>query len=135
MAPASSPPPAIVSAENIALLYLLHSVPTLPASNPINDLPIGQGSYVLSFTLERDLVSTLAFLANTKDDPNHVPALCIKEIRQPSSLSVLLAVNKTKWEDGNEILQDLKQEFERIFAVLSAISEGALSTLLSIMRY
>lgn len=116
--------PAIVCAESIALLHLLHSVPTLPSSNPIDNLPLHQQGYTLSFTRERDLVSTLAFLSNTKDDPNHIPALCVKENPESSALSVLLAVNRTKWKDGDQVLKELKQGFESIFDILSEVSNG-----------
>lgn len=116
--------PAIVCAENIALLHLLHSVPTRPSSNSTDNLPLHQAGYTLSFTRERNLVGTLAFLSNTVDDPNHIPALCVKEDPESLSLSVLLAVNRIKWSDGNQVLQELKQGFERIFAILSDVSNG-----------
>jgi hypothetical protein len=118
--------PTIACAESIALLHLLHSVPTRPSSNPIDDLPLHQDGYTLSFIREQNLVGTLAFLSNTTDDPNHIPALCVKEEPDSLSLSVLLAVNKTNWNDGNQVLQRLKQGFERIFAILSDLSKGGL---------
>jgi hypothetical protein len=119
-----SPPPAVICAENIALLYLLHSVPVPPSCNEINKPPFRHGSYSLSFTRERNLASTLAFLSNTKDDSNHIPALCVEENPELASLNVMLAVNRTKWEDGNEVLQNIKQSLEKIFTILSEISEG-----------
>jgi hypothetical protein len=70
------------------------------------------------------LASTLAFLSNTKDDTNHIPALCIEENPESESMNVMLAVNRVKWEDGNEALHHLKQSFEDIFTVLSEVSEG-----------
>jgi hypothetical protein len=54
----------------------------------------------------------LAFLSNTEDDSNHVPALCVEENPELASLNVMLAVNRTKWEDGNEVLQKIKQSRE-----------------------
>lgn len=113
---------AIARAESIALLYLLHPVPTPPSSNRPSHLPLHQG-YTLPLTRERDLAGTLAFLSNTKDDPDHIPALCVKEDPESSSLSVLLAVNKGKPADGNGVLQELKQSFERIYAILSQVSD------------
>jgi hypothetical protein len=116
------PHPAIARAESIALLYLLHSVPTLPSSNRSDHLPFRQG-YTLPFTKERNLASTLAFLSSTKDGPDHIPAVCVKEEPESSSISVLLAVNKGKPSDGNGVLQELKQSFERIYAILSQVSD------------
>jgi hypothetical protein len=108
-------PPAVICAENIALLYLLHSVPVPPSRNEISQSPIRQGTYSLSFARERILASTLAFLSGRNDNP------------ELASLNVVLAVNRARWEDGNEVLQDLKQSLEKIFAVLSEISEGVSS--------
>lgn len=116
--------PTIICAESIALLHLLHSVPTLPSSNPIDNLPLQQDGYTLSFSRERSLVGTLAFLSNTVDDPNHIPALCVEEDPESSCLNVLLAVNRTNWNDGIQVLQDLKRAFERIFDILSEVSNG-----------
>jgi hypothetical protein len=115
--------PAIARAESIALLHLLHSVPTLPSSNPPDHLPLRQG-YTLPFTTERNLTGTFAFLSNAKDDPDHIPAVCVKENSESSSISVLLAVNKSKPADGNEVLQELKHSFERISAILSEVADG-----------
>lgn len=112
-----SPSPAILCAENIALLYLLHSVPTLPAANAVSHLQHGRPGYVLPFDREEGLASTLAFLANTKVDTNHIPALCIKET--PTSLDILLALNKTTWDDGREIMRGLQRVFDTLFAILS----------------
>ena len=87
-------------AELISLLYLLHSVPSVPHCNPpIKDSRCQEG-YSIPFRDEQKLVGTLAFLSNAKDDPNHVPALCIKEEQESSSLAVLLAVNRRHREDG-----------------------------------
>lgn len=123
--------PTITSAENIALLSLLHSVsnsglvqsvPAPPLSNTISHLPSGQKDYILSFERERSLVGILAFLAQTEDDPNHIPAVCIEQALEPGGLNVLLAVNKNKWSDGDTILHDLKQHFDGLFSVLSTLS-------------
>ncbi|PQE33415.1 Heterokaryon incompatibility protein [Rutstroemia sp. NJR-2017a WRK4] len=40
------------------------------------------------------------------------------------SLSVLLAINKAQQDDNNQIQQNLKQGFERIFAVLAQVSDA-----------
>jgi hypothetical protein len=127
-------PPAVICAENIALLYLLHSVPVSPSCNKINRPPSRQGSYSLSFTRERNLASTLAFLSNKEDDSNHVSALCVKKNSELASLNDMLAANRTKWEDGNEILQNLNQSLEKTFTILSKISEGMSCKLLRTCR-
>jgi len=129
-----SPSSAVICAENIALLYALHPVPVPPSSNEINEPSIRQGSYSLSFARERALASILAFLSNTEDNTNHVPALCIEENPELASLNVMLAVNRTKWEDGHRVLQNTKQCLEKIFAVLSDISEGMSCKLLRTRR-
>jgi hypothetical protein len=125
MASRNVPSSVVSCAESIALLYLLHSVPTLPSSNSINNLPSQAGGYTLSFARERTLVGTLAFLSNVKDDPNHIPALCVKEKVKSSQLDVLLAVNRGKWEDGTQLLQEVQQGFEKVFQILSKVSKGA----------
>ena len=117
----TNPAPAITCAENIALLSLLHTVPTPPSQNPNDSLQTSHRAYTLSFGRERSLTSTLAFLSNIKDDPNHIPAVCVEEDPNSAFLSVLLAVNKSRRHDGRQVLQALKQGFERIFAVLSQL--------------
>lgn len=112
---------AISCSENIALLYLLHSVPALPSSNTINHRQ--EDDYTLPLAREQRLASILAFLANTRVDTNHIPALCLKENSQ--SIDVLVAVNKTTWEDGRSNLLELQRHFEQLFAILSAVSAGA----------
>ena len=120
----NTPPLVVTRAENIALLYLLHSVPAPPSRNPIESLPIRQKGYKLSFLRERSLAGTLAFLSNLKDGPDHIPAVCVEEDPDSVSLNVLVAVNKAKPGDGKEVLQNLRLGFERIFALLSEVSDG-----------
>lgn len=124
--------PAITCAENVALFSLLHSVsnsgpiqsvPAPPSSNTMNHLP-GREDYTLSFEREHSLAGVLAFLAQTEDDPNHIPAVCVEQNLELGSLNILLAVNKGKWCDGDTILQDLKQRFQRLFSVLSTFSDS-----------
>ena len=103
MIPNTPPSLAVACAENIALLYLLHSVPAPPSHNPIDSLPIRQNGYTLSFLRERSLAGTLAFLSNLKDGPDHIPAVCIEEGPDSAFLNVLLAVNKAKPGDGKEV--------------------------------
>jgi hypothetical protein len=121
--------PAVICAENISLLYLLHSVPIQPSSNETNQPLVREHGYTLSFTRERSLVSTLAFLSYTKDDINHIPALCIQENPRSGSMSVILAVNRKTYEGGSQALRDLRQKFERLFAILSETVEGTVISL------
>lgn len=116
--------PSIICAENIALLHLLHSVPTLPSSNPLDMSRIRHDGYTLPFAKERELVSTLAFLSNAADDPDHVPALCVQEDRGSSSLQILLAVNRLSYNDGSQVLQEMERGFKNIFATMSRVSAG-----------
>lgn len=132
--PESSSASALIWAENIALLSLLHSVPNsalvqaVPKPPSKNPLPVyaqsGLTSYPLSFEREKGLVATFAFLAQTKEDPNHIPAVCVEQDTGSGSLNIILAINKTKKADGSVILNDLKGGFENIFAVLK-MSESA----------
>ena len=124
MAPSTHPSLAVTCAENIALLYLLHSVPDPPSHNPIDRLPVRQEGYTPSLLRERSLAGTLAFLSNPKDGPDHIPAVCVEEGPESAFLSVLLAVNEARLGDGKEVLQNLKSGFERIFALLSRVSDG-----------
>jgi len=124
MTPNTLPSLAATCAENIALLYLLHSVPASPSHNPIGRLPLHQKGYTLSFLRERSLAGTLAFLSNLKDGPEHIPAVCVEEGPNSAFLNVLLAVNKARPSDGKEVLQNLKLGFEKIFTLLSRVSEG-----------
>ena len=121
---ANAPPAAIARAESIALLYLLHSVPTPPSPNSINGLRVHHECYALPFEKERSLAGTLAFLSSITDDPNYIPAVCVEEVPDSAFLNVLLAVNKDSRNDGNQILQRLKQGFEQIFAVLSRLLDS-----------
>ncbi|KAB8218145.1 hypothetical protein BDV33DRAFT_176012 [Aspergillus novoparasiticus] len=75
--------PAISRAENIALLSLLHSasrtsplhvIPTAPSSNILEHSDSAR-NYELSVDKERSLVGTLAFLAQTEEDPYQIGAL------------------------------------------------------------
>jgi hypothetical protein len=116
--------PRTACAENVSLLYLLHSVPTRPSTNPVSSFLINRKGYTLSFQEERSLSGTLAYLSNVKDDPSHIPAVCIEERPESASLNVLLSVNKATPSDGHGTLRSLKQDFERIFALLSRIRTG-----------
>ena len=110
---------AILCAENISFLYLLHTVPTLPVRNPLETPKTCARGYVLSLEEECRLVESLAFLANDSDDVNHIPALCIQQNPATSSVNILMAVNCARWQAGAQSLQRLKSGFESIFMVLA----------------
>jgi hypothetical protein len=124
MTPSTPASSAATCAENIALLYILHSVPNQPSRNSVDLLPIRQKGYTLSFLRERKLVGTLAFLSSLKDGPEHIPAVCVQEDPETACLNILLAVNKAKPGDGNGVLQSLKLGFEGIIAVLARVSDS-----------
>ncbi|KAF9888245.1 hypothetical protein FE257_008814 [Aspergillus nanangensis] len=121
--------PAISCAENIALLSLLHSassttplqiIPTAPSSKAPNHSS-SASKYELPFYKERSLVGTLSFLAQTEEDPNHIPAICVEQ--DTDTLNVLIAINKSKWSDGDSILHTLEERFDMIFAILKNVLE------------
>jgi hypothetical protein len=70
---------------------------------------------------------TLAFLSSTKDDREHIPAVCVAEDAESESLIVQLAVNKVDWEDGNRVLRQLKTDFKNIFEALSQLQHTSIS--------
>ncbi|GMF78496.1 unnamed protein product [Aspergillus oryzae] len=124
--------PAISRAENIALLSLLHSasrtsplhvIPTAPSSN-IPEHSDSARNYELSVDKERSLVGTLAFLAQTEEDPNHIPAICVEQ--DTDRLNVLIAINKAKWSDGDSILHVLEERLNMIFAIMQTVLEREL---------
>ena len=111
--------PVVIGAENIALLHLLHTVPAQQSEAHATPLPRFESGYTLPFEAERNLTSTLAFLSSLDDDPNRIPAVCVIEIDQKTSLKVLLAVNKAGPGGGIHVLQRIKKGFDTIFLILS----------------
>ncbi|EME89671.1 uncharacterized protein MYCFIDRAFT_127117, partial [Pseudocercospora fijiensis CIRAD86] len=116
--------PSVICAENIALLHLLHQVPSRPLGNGVELKSQSYPGYSLPFETERLLASALAFLAGTKDGPDHIPAVCLKEVPTSRSLHVLIAVNKAKWADGELVLGELAKGFQGIFHSLSSATDG-----------
>ncbi|KAK8078115.1 hypothetical protein PG996_004285 [Apiospora saccharicola] len=115
---------AVECAESIALLSLLHTVPIQPYSNSPAYLPKYKEGYTLSFEQERRLAGVLAFLSSISNDPNYIPAICLREERKPTSLNVLLAVNKGNKDDGNHVLRDLEHGFKNLFVALGRVSDA-----------
>ncbi|XXH02263.1 hypothetical protein Hte_008632 [Hypoxylon texense] len=123
------PVPAIICAENIAALHVLHSkpgqssIPAQPSSNPVTKSQFQPVDYSLPFEKERSLVGTLAFLAHAKEDPNCIPAVCVEENPRAAVLNVLLAVNKGAENDGRDVLESSRQSFEEIFSILAQMDK------------
>lgn len=117
---------ATACAENISLLHLLHPVPRLPSKNEVSQQAIWSGVYSLSLEEERSLVGHLAFLSNTHDNVNYVPAICVREDRETQRLEVLVAINRLEKDDGNQIIAEIRQGFERIFSTIIQNLEGNL---------
>ncbi|KAL4907216.1 hypothetical protein BDW74DRAFT_148753 [Aspergillus multicolor] len=112
------PPASIVCAENIALSSLFHSIPVAPTRNGPSSLPPPKANYTLPFDTERRLAGTLAFLAQSKDDVDHIPAVCLEET-EAGTLNVIVAVNKATHTNGEGALLRIEKGFESIFAVLA----------------
>lgn len=108
----------VAAAESIAILHLLHPVPTLPSANPIRTNLPNEG-YSLPFQKERDLTGTLAFLSSVKDDRLHIPAVCIHEVAASKSLDVLVAVNQTIEGDKSTLPATIEKGFNILFSLLS----------------
>lgn len=121
--------PATMCAERIALSSFFHQVPASPTRNAVDLSSIDQENYVLPFDKERGLTEVLAFLAKTKDGPDHVPAVCVEQDLSRTALNVILAINKSNHADGNDLLQGLKISFEEIFRVLHIARSGGSSSL------
>ena len=98
-------------------------MPQLPSQNLLQTRPKDRTTYALPIAEEQRLVEALAFLANDSEDVNHIPAVCIREIQEPSSLSVLIAVNQSSWREGDEALSRIGEGFS-VFAVLAQVEKG-----------
>ena len=94
-------PPATVCAENIAISYLLGEVQSEPLRNPANPACHDNNRYQFPLNKERNLTEILSFLAKITDGHEHIRVLRMGQYPQATHLSVLLAVNKSTWHDGN----------------------------------
>lgn len=116
----------INSAENISLLSLLHLVPIQPKRNPSSCFHISKSyTYALPLDKERSLAGTLAFISSIQDDTDHIPAVCLVE-EPDTNCVILLAVNRVGFNDGTDILRDLKRGFDKIFQILARRLDGDL---------
>ncbi|EED12783.1 hypothetical protein TSTA_053010 [Talaromyces stipitatus ATCC 10500] len=73
---------------------------------------------------ERSLAGTLAFIWSIRDDTDHIPAVCVVEEPNSNCMGILLAVNRVGFNDGTNILRDLKQGFDKIFHILAGRLDG-----------
>ncbi|KZF22632.1 hypothetical protein L228DRAFT_282727 [Xylona heveae TC161] len=122
-----------ICAENIALFSILHSfrnagpvqsVPFPPSSNALDRVLACQDGYALSLDKERGLASILAFLAQTENDRNHIPAVCIEQSADLLNLNVFVAVNRTRCDDGDSILRNTVRCLDNLFLVLARVSDS-----------
>ncbi|KIW07134.1 uncharacterized protein PV09_02006 [Verruconis gallopava] len=115
--------PAITCAEDIALLQLLHTVPSQPSKNSVGELKCDSRGYTLSFAQEQSLAGILAFISSVEDDTDHITAVCIREDRKSSSLEVLLAVNRLHYNSGNVFLEKVERGFNKLFSMLKQVHQ------------
>ncbi|CAG8944566.1 unnamed protein product [Penicillium salamii] len=108
----------LLSAQLIALNYLLHKFPETKSQKRKSQLTSSNEQYKLPFSTERDLVEILSYLSKIWDGSDYIPAVCVEQDRTASHLKVLLAVNKYTWTDGDDILRSIKARFEVIFDIL-----------------
>jgi hypothetical protein len=114
--------PFVRCTENIAMLYFLHQVPARPSSNPEPKDVSVETEYTLPFKEERNLSGILAFLAQTEDDPDHIPAVCLQETPEERSLNILLAVNGRGHPDHtSQGLSKTEVGFKKIASVLEHV--------------
>ncbi|BCS19488.1 nucleic acid/nucleotide deaminase domain-containing protein [Aspergillus puulaauensis] len=111
--------PLIISAESIALSSLVCSIPAPPSDNNTECLPSSNRKYTLPLDTERQLARTLAFLSHSKDDVNHIPAVCLEEDQDTGGLNVIFAVNRTSHKDGGAAMARIKTGFDRLFSTLA----------------
>jgi hypothetical protein len=111
-------------AETTALLSLLKANPEKPKPNTQNIRRLSECSRQLSFDQEREICTSLAFLAGISDEPNHVMAVAVEEAQNPLGMQIRLSINKSKPTDGDKILEEVAKGFRRIFHILSRVANG-----------
>jgi len=109
--------------EDIALLSMLRPSPASASSGlPAPAIPAERVNSALSFREERQLATTLAFLAGISPDGNHVMAVAVEETVPHEQLRVLVAINKMTPSSSHAVLTRAKQGFDEIFALLKTAS-------------
>ena len=103
--------------ENIALLHLANAEPMKPRVNAATDA-IQNRKYSfqrqLTFELEGELTSTLAFIGATTDDPEQVLAVCIEESPAGNSIIFRIAANDGDVKARKKALQKMLSPLEQI---------------------
>ncbi|EEY23032.1 predicted protein [Verticillium alfalfae VaMs.102] len=132
MPPAPQKSPAFICAENIALLQFLHDVPTQPSNRSLLETATSDGQLPLSLEHERQLTGILATLSSIREDVALITAVAIRQFNtpgkhHPTSLEVLVAVNKSKPSDGEDYLGSL--EYRAFVDIVSICKERILSRL------
>ena len=102
--------------ETIVILWTLTEVPEIPdVQKPTFIPPEGHKKRQLTFEHEKGLVSILAFLSGTTDDPSKVMAVCIEEGISGDNIMIRLATNS-----GD--CSDVVSGFSRIATILQESS-------------
>lgn len=123
-------PPEVRSAHNNALLELLDPRPKALPSISQQDFTQqdstqqGDEGRTLSIQKERELATSLAFLAGVTGSPHEIMAVCIEELPDIEGCQVMVAINQHLPSDGAETLKKVQKGFERIFKRLSVLSAG-----------
>lgn len=123
-------PPEVRSAHNNALLELLDPRPKALPSISQQDFTQqdstqqGDEGRTLSIQKERELATSLAFLAGVTGSPHEIMAVCIEELPDIEGCQVMVAINQRLPSDGAETLKKVQKGFERIFKRLSVLSAG-----------
>lgn len=121
----------VACAQAIALLRLLHEVPTDVLRNDPELVPMRHGDYILPFDRERQFVGACAFLACIKDDFKSIPAVCVQEDHDSQLLRLFVAVNKRTPGQGRVYLAKMKAGFEGVFQALGNAGKGKSKLLFS----
>ncbi|PSR82734.1 hypothetical protein BD289DRAFT_10728 [Coniella lustricola] len=112
-------------AENIVLLGMLPNTPIrtvpLPDSAISTDTTHG-GQRQLSFRLEKQLTTALAFLSARTKDPNRITAICVEELPNEGTCRIMIAINKRTPDASMGYLSKVHAGFTRIFETMRCIS-------------
>lgn len=117
------------------LNYLLDEYPETPSQKRTSQHNPSNNQYRLPFSIERDLVEILSFLSKNRDGSDYIPAVCVEEDKAGDHLRILLAINKSSWNDGDDILRSLKGGLEDVFHVLRNAEYGRMYHLIPLFSH
>jgi hypothetical protein len=103
-------------AISIALLAALNRVPGSPVTGQLAEetLPEKTDSVrSIAFRHEKIFVQQLAFICAYSDNPLHVSAFCMEEVRQLDGVNIRLAANTGKHQALLDGLRPIATMFER----------------------